>query len=122
MKKQQQMHGGQSSLNFINIGFLAIIYTILAFFLSTITDKILGPWDLEKELKKPKWKRIVEVIILIWIISVLLYMLYNIITIILFPFDEYQVKYLYVYMIFSYLFLGQFFGQRMLSLYDTIFV
>lgn len=120
--KKQQMRGGQHPINFINIGFLAIIYTVLAFFLSTITDKILGPWDLETEVKKPKWKRISELIILIWIISVVLYLLYNVITIILFPFDEYQVKYLYIYMIFSYLFLGQFFGQRMLSLYDTIFV
>jgi len=121
MKKQQQLTL-MRPIKIINIGFLTIIYTILAFILSTITDKILGPWDLEKELKKPKWKRIVELIILLWIISVLLYMLYNVITIILFPFDKYQVQYLYVYMIFSYLFLGQFFGQRMLSLYDTIFV
>ena len=121
MKKQQQSTL-MSLKKIVNIGFLTVIYTVLAFFLSTITDKILGPWDLEKELKKPKWKRIVELIILLWIISVLLYIFYNVITIILFPFDKSQVKYLYIYMIFSYLFLGQFFGQRMLSLYDTIFV
>ena len=74
MKKQQSFTNNilMRSIKLIDIGFLTVIYTFLAFLFAKITDKTLGPFDSIKESEKPKWKITIELFILLKFNSVAL--------------------------------------------------
>ena len=130
MKKQQSFTNNilMRSIKLIDIGFLTVIYTFLAFLFAKITDKTLGPFDSIKESEKPKWKITIELFILLWIFGLLMYMVRNLVPLIPFPLDGYQgfahikVKELHVPIVFSFLYLlvGQHFRAKIQYYYEKI--
>jgi hypothetical protein len=76
-----------SFITIINLGFIVILYLLLAFFFSKLIDKIEKPDNIEIIKKKPIYMLILEIILFFWMVSIILYIVWNITPMIPFPLD-----------------------------------
>lgn len=67
-----------SFITIINLGFIVILYLLLAFFFSKLIDKIEKPDNIEIIKKKPIYMLILEIILFFWMVSIILYIVWNI--------------------------------------------
>lgn len=74
-------------IKMIDIGFITSIYSFLGIFLAKLCDKINGPFDKEKENKKPLWQIVVELVFYLWFIGIVIYVVRNVTSLIPFPLD-----------------------------------
>lgn len=74
-------------IKIIDIGFITAIYSLLGIFLAKVCDMVNGPFDKEKEDKKPIWKVLFEVILYLWFIGVVIYVVRNVVSLIPFPLE-----------------------------------
>jgi len=74
-------------IKLLDIGYITAIYSLLGIFLAKVCDKINGPFDKEKEDKKPIWRILVELILYLWFIGIVIYIVRNIVPLIPFPLD-----------------------------------
>lgn len=77
------------SIKIIDIGYIAVIYFTLAFFISGSIDKWLGKFDKKSEetARKSTLRLAAEVILHIWCIGVIVYIARNVVEHIPFPLD-----------------------------------
>ena len=75
------------SIKVIDIGFVTVLYFILAFFLSIMADRIMGNFNEKQQEEKSTLRISIEVCIHMWIVGVLIYAARNIIEEIPSPFD-----------------------------------
>lgn len=73
------------TIKIIDIGFLTVLYFLIAFFSSVYIDNKLGPFDPKKASKKTILNLFIEIIVHIWLIGVFTYIVRNIIEIIPYP-------------------------------------
>jgi magnesium-transporting ATPase (P-type) len=96
-------------ITIINLGFIVILYLLLAFFFSKLIDKIEEPDNLEIIKKKPIYMLILEIILFFWIVSIILYIVWNITPMIPFPldgimgYDHLKVKELHLASLFTFI-------------------
>ena len=83
LKKEVMVRG----IKLLDIGFITAIYSIVGILLAKVCDRINGPFDKEKEDKKPTWRIIVEVILYLWVMGIVIYIVRNLIPLIPFPLD-----------------------------------
>ena len=77
-------------IKIIDIGYVATIYFLAAFFLSIWVDNKLGEFQPEEQAKKPTSRLIFECILHIYLIGVLVYVMRNLVEKIPFPLDGVQ--------------------------------
>jgi hypothetical protein len=96
-------------ITIINLGFIVILYLLLAFFFSKLIDKIEEPDNLEIIKKKPIYMLILEIILFFWMVSIILYIVWNITPMIPFPldgimgYDHLKVKELHLASLFTFI-------------------
>lgn len=78
------------SIKIIDIGYITIIYFMLAFYLSIWVDAKLGDFDKEKAASKSTFRLTLESIFHIYLIGVLIYIMRNLVEKIPFPLDGVQ--------------------------------
>ena len=78
------------SIKIIDIGYLAVIYFILAIIYCLATDKILGNFDAKVEDVKSIPRIVGESILHIWIIGVSIYIIRNVVELVPFPLNGYH--------------------------------
>jgi hypothetical protein len=78
------------SIKILDIGYITVIYFIIAICLAILTDKIMGKFDEEKAKKTPRWKLLLEVLLHLWIYGVMTYVVRNLVELVPFPLDGYQ--------------------------------
>jgi hypothetical protein len=74
-------------IKLIDICFITTIYFLVGTAIAKLIDKILGPFDKEKENKKNVLQILLESIVFLSIIGMLIYVLRNLIELIPFPLD-----------------------------------
>jgi len=86
------------SIKILDIGYLTIVYVILAIICAKITDAVFGEFDEEQQNKRSMAVLSLEMILSLWIYGVLIYAIRNIVPLIPFPlngvqgFDHMRVK------------------------------
>jgi hypothetical protein len=74
-------------IKIMDIGYIAIIYTTIAFILSQCIDKLYGTFDPKAEDKKPAFYIYINVISHLFLIGILTYFIRNIVEQIPYPFN-----------------------------------
>ena len=72
----------------MDIGYIALIYFFLAILLSSLMDKVYGPYDQAKEKEKLFYVRALELVGMIWLNGVIIYFVRNLVPFIPSPFDN----------------------------------
>lgn len=86
------------SIKILDIGYISIIYIIVALSVSKTVDNILGEFDEMKERENPFWRKSIELAFTFWLYGVLIYVVRNVVERIPFPlhgyqgFDHYRVR------------------------------
>lgn len=73
------------SIKLIDIGYITTIYLILGIILAKVCDKYFGKFDEEMEQKKPLIQSILELILHLWLISIVIYVVRNLVPHVPFP-------------------------------------
>jgi hypothetical protein len=115
------------SIKVIDIGYIAVIYFTLAFFISGSIDKWLGKF--EAKARKSTLRLAAEVILHIWCIGVIVYIVRNIVERIPFPlngirgFEHRRVKELSNAAVFTFvmLFFQKHLRHKLEYLYERVF-
>ena len=71
----------------IDIGYVSMMYIILAIFLSYEYDRFLGTFNKEEEDKKSTVRIVAELLGIFWVYGIIIYIIRNIVKIIPFPLD-----------------------------------
>ena len=74
-------------IKIMDIGYITAIYFILALVVALSIDKILGPFDDEKNDKKSTLRIIFELILQMWMFGIFIYLSRNLVEIIPSPFN-----------------------------------
>jgi hypothetical protein len=99
------------SIKLIDIGYITTIYLILGIILAKVCDKYFGKFDEEMEQKKPLIQSILELILHLWLISIVIYVVRNLVSLVPFPlngiygYNHLKVKELTVATTFSIVFI-----------------
>ena len=78
------------SIKLIDIGYVTIIYFLLAIMSEPLVNMILGTYDPIAEQAKSNIQIVFEVILRVWILSILGYIVRNIVPLIPFPLDGFH--------------------------------
>ena len=78
------------AIKILDIGYISIIYIIIALSVSKVTDNVLGEFDETKEGEKSIWQRSIELCLCFWLYGVLIYAVRNVVELIPFPLHGYQ--------------------------------
>ncbi len=70
----------------LDIGYVATIYVILAVFLSTVIDEMLGPFSKEHAKKEGNFIFTLKTIGLVWLVGIIVYIVRNFVELIPSPF------------------------------------
>lgn len=114
------------SIKVVDIGYIAVIYFCLAFFLSALYDKVLGKFDTLAADKKSTITLFAEVIVHIWCIGITVYIVRNLVELIPFPlngvygFEHKRVKELSNAAVFTFILL--FFQKHLREKLDYLYV
>jgi hypothetical protein len=72
----------------LDIGYIAMIYFALAFFLSTWMDRrVFGEFDAEMAARKSTWRLVAECVLHIYMVGVIAYVVRNIVELVPSPFE-----------------------------------
>ena len=71
----------------IDIGYVSMIYIMLAILISYEYDKFLGTFNKEEEDKKSTVRIVVELLGIFWVYGIIIYIIRNIVKIIPYPLD-----------------------------------
>ena len=112
MRKQSFQHDAlMRIIKIVDIGYISILYIVVAIFAAKYADKMLGSFDEAKEAQKPFWKKTLNLFLLCWAYGVLIYVVRNVVKLVPFPlngfrgFDHSKVKELGSWILFSMCFL-----------------
>jgi len=78
------------SIKVVDIGFLTVIYVILAITCAKISDAIFGDFNEENEKNKSLVTLSLEMVLILWMYGVLIYLIRNIVPLIPFPLNGFQ--------------------------------
>ena len=116
------------SIKILDIGYITILYFSVAFVLAIVFDKYYGAFDNEAEQHKSFFRKIIEIIGMVWIIGVACYIVRNVVERIpspfhgLYGFDHLRLRELKQADVFVFIFLYfQFYlNDKLKALYDSI--
>ena len=72
-------------IKIIDVAYITIIYLILGIIGARMCDKYFGKFDEDNEKKKPLYKSMIEISLYLWFISIIIYIVQNIVPLIPFP-------------------------------------
>ena len=90
MKQTLQHDVLMRSIKVLDIGYITILYISMAVFVSKMVDKLLGEFDVQKEMHKSKLRVTVELFLAFWAYGVLIYVVRNLVQLVPFPLNGYQ--------------------------------
>lgn len=116
------------SIKILDIGYISILYFSVAFVLAILFDKYYGTFDSEAEQAKSFFRKIMEIVGMIWLIGVTCYIVRNVVERIpspfqgLYGFDHLRLRELKQADVFVFIFLYfQFYlNDKLKALYDSI--
>jgi hypothetical protein len=71
----------------LDIGFVTCIYAVMAIICAAITDRLLDDTP-QEEHSKPAWRRMVDMVCIMWLYGMLIYFARNLVPHIPFPLDN----------------------------------
>lgn len=74
-------------IKILDIGYLTVIYFVLAYFFAVVYDRVLGDFDESENAAKSTVQLSLELMFHIWTIGVLVYVVRNMVELIPFPLD-----------------------------------
>ena len=77
-------------IKLLDIGYINVLYVLLAVVFAKLTDYMMGQFDSAEELKKHKPRLTLEFILAVWIYGIAIYIARNLVGLIPFPLDGYQ--------------------------------
>ena len=118
------------SIKILDIGYITSLYFILGIILAKMCDKYLGKFDEKIEKKKPIFQSVVELILYLWFISVVVYIVRNVIPLIPFPlngiygFDHLKVKEVTSATVFSisFIYFQQYYQEKIKYIFATMHI
>ena len=84
----EHLNIGFRLIKILDIGYTALIYFLLAIVFSVLLDKLFGDYDEKKEEKKSNFRKILDLVGIIWINCVIIYIARNTIPFIPSPFNN----------------------------------
>jgi hypothetical protein len=82
------LNAGFRFIKILDIGYVTLIYFLLAIVISVLMDKLYGEYSENDENKKSTLRKIIDLVGMIWLNGIIIYVVRNIVPLIPSPFDN----------------------------------